>query len=188
MAEVTITLNDTLQDRIDCTISQVETAITDWLENNTDFDPEFDNLSLESDLNYGGNIDNIVRSAVPIYTGEIKTIWFLHGSDLEQAYENAGTGDNPLDNYGMAAIYFYIQEQISEWFGENSEDIISEFFQEKVDTAWKEVKDAFEAWQLQDFDNDDLEGLDLYDLGFSSDFAWVTEQAESRLEELKADI
>ena len=188
MPQFTITLDDSLQDCVDGAISEVETAITEWLEDNTDFDPDTDELDLSNDLDYSGRVHEIIDGAVPIYTREIETAWFLHGNDLEEAYENAGFGDNPRQNNGTIAIYFYIQEQISEWFGENSEDIISEFFQEKVDTAWKEVKDAFEAWQLQDFDNDDLEGLDLYDLGFSSDFAWVTEQAESRLEELKADI
>lgn len=188
MATITVTLNDTLQDCVDGAISEVETAITDWLEDNPNFNPDTDELDLGNDLDYDGRIHEIVDGAVPIYTREIETAWFLHGGDLEEAYENAGVGRDSRDNNGMAAIYYYISEKVSEWFYENGENEVLEFFQEKADIALKEIKNAFEDWQRQGFNADDLESLDLSELGFCSNFDWVIEQAENYLEELKASI
>lgn len=51
---------------------------------------------------------------MPIHTCDIKAAWFLHGGELEDAYENAGIGNNPRENDGMTAIYCYIQEQVNE--------------------------------------------------------------------------
>ena len=189
MATITVTLNDTLQDCVDGAISEVETAITDWLEDNPNFNPDTDELDLGNDLDYDGRIHEIVDGAVPIYTREIETAWFLHGGDLEEAYENAGVGRDSRDNNGMAAIYYYISEKVSEWFYENGENVVSEFFQEKVDIALEEVNDAYRRWwDSTEINDDDIEDLELDDLNCSSDFVWVNEQAENRLKELKASI
>jgi len=68
---------------------------------------------------------------VPIYTKEIKDLWYLYGDEFEAAYENAGVGDNPRENFGMAAIYYYISEKVHEWYNENAEEI----FEEQIDLA-----------------------------------------------------
>jgi hypothetical protein len=49
----------------------------------------------------------------------------LYGSDLEEAYENAGVGENPKENNGMAAIYFYISDKVHEWYNENAGEIFN---------------------------------------------------------------
>ena len=122
----TIEIDDTLQDRVESAIDDVKQELLNYLtENEPDDVPDLGN-----DLDYSGAIHEIVDGSVPIYTHEIKTAWFLHGSDLEAAYENAGVGDNPMENDGMAAIYYYIDQEVREWYDDNA-------------------KDAFEAWQKE---------------------------------------
>lgn len=119
----TIEIDDTLQDRVDSAIEDVKQELLNYLKENTP-----DSLpDLGNDLDYSGTIHEIVDGSVPIYTHEIKCTWFLHGSDLEEAYENAGVGDNPMENEGMAAIYFYIQEQVNEWYSDHAQDIFDEW-------------------------------------------------------------
>ena len=147
MTQVTITLNDTLQDCVDGAISEVKQTLLDYLEDHSDLDPDIDDVPcLSNDLDYSGRIHEIVDGAVPIYTQEIETAWFLHGSDLEQAYENAGVGDNPRDNDGMAAIYYYINEKVGEWYEGNAEEIFEE---------WREERQAL-IEEESDFEINDL--------------------------------
>ncbi len=121
--KTTIEINDTLSDRVDSAIADVKTELLTYLEQNKP-----DSLPcLNNDLDYGGAIHEIIDGSVPIYTHEIKVAWFLHDSELEEAYENAGCGDNPRENDGMAAIYYYISEQVNEWYADNAEDVFEEW-------------------------------------------------------------
>ena len=114
----TIEIDDTLQDRVESAIDDVKQELLNYLtENEPDDVPDLGN-----DLDYSGAIHEIVDGSVPIYTHEIKTAWFLHGSDLEAAYENAGVGDNPMENDGMAAIYYYIDQEVREWYDDYAKD------------------------------------------------------------------
>ena len=101
----TIEIDDTLDNRVECAIDEVKSELENYLNNNPDTDSV---PCLNNDLDYDGAIHSIVDSSVPVYTHEIKTAWFLHGSELEEAYKNAGIGDNPMENDGMAAIYFWV--------------------------------------------------------------------------------
>lgn len=126
MSKATITIEDTLPDRLEAVISEVKDELLRYLE-----DSKPDTLpDLHNDLDYSGGFHEIIDSSVPIYTSEIKDAWYLHGSELEDAYENAGVGDNPRENDGMAAIYFWLSEKASEWYHENAQDIFEEW-QEK---------------------------------------------------------
>jgi hypothetical protein len=60
-------------------------------------------------------LDSIADSNCPIYTWEIDEIWFVNKTELVEAYENAGYGDNPLENNGMTAIYFYIRQMLNDY-------------------------------------------------------------------------
>lgn len=82
-----------------------------------------DNQELPEDidvLNDSGAVDQIIDGSVPIYTWDIRCNWLFYHDEFEGAYENAGIGDNPLENDGMTAIYFYLWEQVRDWF--DSED------------------------------------------------------------------
>lgn len=63
-------------------------------------------------------LNEIANSNAPVYTQEIKECWFLHGQELEDAYTNAGIGDKPLEDDGMAAICIYIAAELFDYLQE----------------------------------------------------------------------
>ena len=119
-------IKDTLDDRVQSAIYDVKNELLRSL----DSDQPSHCPDLYNDLDYSGAIHEIVDSAVPIYTKEIEDLWYLYKNDFIQAYEDAGVGDNPMQNNGMAAIYYYIQQQVNDWYSDNAEDIFDEW-QEK---------------------------------------------------------
>lgn len=124
----TIEIEDSLQERVDSAIEEVKQELFEYLEENTpDSTPDLGN-----DLDYSGSIREIVDGSVPIYTKEIEDTWYLHRSELEQAYEDAGVGSNSYENDGRAAIYFYIDQEVREWYCNNADDIFEE---------WKELRE-----------------------------------------------
>jgi hypothetical protein len=126
MSKRTIEIEDTLQERVDSAIEDVKDELLRYCDDN-----EPDKLpDLGNDLDYSGTIHEIVDGSVPIYTKEIDDTWYLHGNELEEAYENAGVGDNPRENNGQAAIYFYIDQAVREWYNDHAEDVFEEW-QEK---------------------------------------------------------
>ena len=119
----TINIEDTLPDRLETVIGEVKEELLHYLE-----ESEPDTLpDLHGDLDYSGGFHEIVDSSVPIYTNEIRDTWYLHGGELEEAYENAGVGNNPRENDGMSAIYFWLSEKASEWYHENARGIFEEW-------------------------------------------------------------
>ena len=116
-----IEIEDDLQERIDNACEEVkEYAIERMKEDELDEAPDF------GDLDYSGRVHEIVDSSVPVYYSEIDGLWFLYSNQFEEAYENAGLGGEPRENSGMTAIYFYIWEQVAEWYEKNREDITVE--------------------------------------------------------------
>ena len=124
----TIEIEDTLDNRVECAIDEVKSELENYLKEN----PDTDSLPcLNNDLDYSGAIHSIVDSSVPIYTHEIKSTWYLHSSELEEAYENAGVGDKPMENDGMLAIYFYIMEKVQEWYSNEAEEVFEKWVESK---------------------------------------------------------
>lgn len=125
----TIEINDTLQDRVDNAIDLVRDELENYLkENKPDECPDLGN-----DLDYSGAIHEIVDGCVPIYTAEIKDTWYLHENELVSAYEDAGVGDNPHENNGMSAIYFYIHQEVCGWYANNAEEIFNKWENDNVE-------------------------------------------------------
>jgi len=123
MSKITIEIEDTLQDRVDSAIEDVKTELENYLDEN-----EPDKLPcISNDLDYSGTIHEIVDGSVPIYNKEISDTWYLHGNELEEAYEDRGFGDNPRENNGMAAIYCYIDDKVHCWYRDHAEDIFEEW-------------------------------------------------------------
>ena len=118
-----IEIDDTLQDRVDSAIEDVRQELLDYLnENKPDSLP-----CLNNDLNYSGVIHEIVGGSVPNYTKEIEDTWYLYASELEEAYKNAGCGENPRENDGMNAIYYYISDKVNEWYHDNAEEVFEDW-------------------------------------------------------------
>lgn len=75
-------------------------------------------------------IHEIVDGWVPMYTSDIRGLFFLHKDILEEAYDNAGIGDKKEDNYEQVCIFCYLEEVAYEALGEIKglfEDWISEY-------------------------------------------------------------
>lgn len=90
----------------------------------------------------------IADNSVPVYTWDINCLWFSHANELEEAYENAGIGENPRENNGMTAIYCYINEAINEyvndWERENENQVTCDHCGKHYDYSEeaKEVKEG----------------------------------------------
>lgn len=122
----TIEVNDTLQEHVDSAIEDVKTLLLEYLkENRPDETPDLGN-----DLDYSGSVHEIIDSSTPIYTHEIDTIMYLHGNDVERAFDDSGIGskdDKWPNGWKAAAIYSYIEQEVSEWYQEEAEGIFEEW-------------------------------------------------------------
>ena len=117
-----VEIEDTLDERVQNAIDEVQELLEQYIKDN----PDDGVPDLYNDLDYSGSVHEIIDSSVPIYTGEIEDTWYLYGNELERAYDDAGIGSNPRESNGMAAIYFYIEQQVAEWYNDNAEDIYEE--------------------------------------------------------------
>ncbi len=123
-----VEIDDTLQERVDSAIDELKALLLTYLnENQPDELPELGNH-----LDHDGSVHEIVDSACPLYTYEIKCTWFLHQADLESAYEDAGVGENPTENDGMAAIYYLIDQRVREWYSESAQDEFNRWQQSRA--------------------------------------------------------
>jgi hypothetical protein len=131
-----IEIEDTLQDCVDGAIESVKDALESYLADNPDTD---ETPCISNDLDYSGTIHEIIDGAVPVYTSEIRDIFYLHGDEVEQAFDDAGIGEKRDGQDGFpcgwkaAAIYCYIEQEVHEWYRANAADIFDD---------WKEKRDA----------------------------------------------
>ena len=145
----TIQINDDLQERVDDCISEITDILREYIrENDCDETPD-----LYNDLDYSGRVHELIDGNVPTATYHLRCLWFLYRDEFIDAYENAGIGRDPTENDGMAAIYFYIQEKINEWYNDSAEGIFNEE---------RELLDAAQA--KDDFDKEDALAEDSRDL------------------------
>jgi len=145
----TIEVNDMLEERVECAKEETKDAIVEYITDNELSKPETQEelesliediealCDIQDKVNYNGRIDEIIDGCVPIYTYDIKTAFFLHGGELEDAYEIAGFGDNPLENNGMTAIYCYISQELNN----DMDEVIAEAKEEIIETLKKENAD-----------------------------------------------
>jgi len=123
--KTTIEINDTIQERIDSAICDIESLLRDWLaENGADGTPE-----LHDDLDYSGGVHEIIDSSVPVYANEIRDTMYLHGSEIKQAFYDSGIGSADDDwpmGWEAAAIYCYIQQAVTDWYNSHADDITAE--------------------------------------------------------------
>lgn len=124
----TIEIEDTLYECVDGAIEEVKEYLLEYLKENPDADKT---PCLSNDLDYGGAIHEIIDGAVPIYTCEINTIFYLHGSDVESAFDDAGIGEKNDKGWPMgwkaAAIYCFIESEVQSWYSNNADEIFESF-------------------------------------------------------------
>ena len=142
-----ITVDDSLFECVEMAKEEVKTEVVNYLVENEVSDiesqeelaeliAELENLDVCRDK-ISDRMTEIVDGCVPIYTREIKTAFFLHGSELEGAYENYGIGVDVMDHDGMPAIFCYIDQEVNNDF----EDIFAEAIEEVIENLKKENAD-----------------------------------------------
>lgn len=129
-----VEIDDTLDDCVESAIDEVKDELLSYLEQN----PDTEKLPcLNNDLDYSGAIHEIIDGSVPIYTKEINDIFYLHGSEVEDAFDDAGIGEKRDGQNGFpcgwkaAAIYCYIEQKVAEWYDSNAQDIFDEWLEKK---------------------------------------------------------
>ena len=131
----TVEINDTLQERVDSAIADVEAELRSYLDQNPD---TAETPDLGNDLDYSGAIHEIVDPSVPIYTSEINDIFYLHGNDIEAAFDDAGIGEKTdkgwPSGWKPAAVYCYIDQKVHEWYQEHADEIFEEWQDAKTPT------------------------------------------------------
>ncbi|MCP3678150.1 MAG: hypothetical protein GY721_11330 [Deltaproteobacteria bacterium] len=145
-----VEIEDSLDERISSAFDDVKEALLEWLDENRKGDvldeiksglrddDDIEVPCLSNDLDYSGRVHEIVDGSVPIYTSEIEDTWYLHSQRLEEAYENAGVGENPRENNGMVAIYYAIHEGIYEQWESEAQDVCNNWYEE----LWEEHNPA----------------------------------------------
>ena len=122
MAKITIEIEDQLPDMVSQCIDGIKEILENYVKEN-----ESERLpDLNSDLDYSGSVHELIDGLIPVYDNRIEDIWYLHKKTLVLAYENSGTGSNPMENNGMAAIYFYLHQEVNNWYGDKAQDYFDE--------------------------------------------------------------
>ena len=147
--EKTITVNDSLESCVESAKEEVKTEVVNYLNgesgyslvNKTELECViFDLEQIDADDcrdKISDRMTEIVDGCVPIYTREIKTAFFLHGSELEEAYENYGIGVDVMDHDGMTAIFCYIDQEVNNDF----DDIFAKAVEKVIENLKKENAD-----------------------------------------------
>jgi hypothetical protein len=105
-----IEVEDNLEDFIDNAFMEIKNEFEERVLKYPDETAE----EILEDLDDEGIIHEIIDGSVPIYTWEIEGLWFLYGNRFEEAYKNAGIDDNVRAHNGMAAIFFFIEQEVRE--------------------------------------------------------------------------
>ena len=128
MTKRTVEMDDTLQDRVDSAIEDVKSELIEYLDQNPDTDKT---PCISNDLDYSGAIHEIIDSATPIYTKEIEDNFYLHGDDIEQAFDDADIGTKEDKGWPCgwkaAAICCYIEQAVHKWYHKEADDIFADW-------------------------------------------------------------
>lgn len=135
-----VEVSNTLEKDTATLIETVKEALWEWMNDN-----EPDEVPDLTDLDYDGTISEYIDGTVPIHYNEIDDFWYLHSNRLEEAYENAGVGDNPRASNGMAAIYCLYEEILYEWYEGYKEEIFDEW---RVKNSIQQMLDALNSNQF----------------------------------------
>ena len=129
----TIEIEDTLQDCVDRAIDRVKDELLSHLDQNPN---TWKTPDLGNDLDYSGAIHEIIDGSVPIHTAEIDAAFYLYGSEIEEAFENAGIGSKEDKGWPCgwkaAAIYCYIEQKVGEWYRAEAEDVFQEWYDNRI--------------------------------------------------------
>jgi len=110
MAKRTIEIDDDLDEIVSGLCSEVCEDFLDYLEQNPDLD-DFDDYYQARGCDF---VHEASDSSTPIYYSDIDGLYYLYGSEFDEAYSNAGIGDGSEDNHRQVTIYCYLSEKAFE--------------------------------------------------------------------------
>lgn len=132
--KITVNMEDNLQEIVAGAIDGVKEELISYLADNADTEEVPD---LGNGLDYSGAIHEIIDGSVPVYTQQIGDIMYLHGPEVEKAFDDAGIGEKDDEGWPngwhAAAIYCYIEREVNEWYHANAVDVFDE---------WQEARSA----------------------------------------------
>lgn len=128
----TIEIDDTLDEIMDRLKDEFKERFIEYMNENHGEDHIEPDIPYFSDLDYDGQVHEMVDGAVPIHTQEITDLFYLYGREFEEAFENSGCGEKNDDNWPSgwkpAAIYCYLEQQLIEWYSSNEDDLLDEWW------------------------------------------------------------
>ncbi len=107
MTKRTIEIDDTLEETINTVKEEVRQNFLDYLKDNPELD-DFEDYCQDTGCDA---VHEIADSNTPIYYSEIDGLYYLYGSEFDEAYSNAGIGKGDEDNHRQVAIYCYLSEK-----------------------------------------------------------------------------
>lgn len=127
-----IEINDSLPELLEEAIEGTKQLLLDYLEENPDIE---ECPCLSNDIDYDGRFHELIDGIVPIYTSDIKDIFYLHGDEIEEAFDNAGIGSKEDKGWPAgwkaAAIYCWLEQEVWEWWHDNAENIFEDWKEEQ---------------------------------------------------------
>ena len=125
----TIEVDDCIPSKTSTGEELLRALLVKWIAEN----PVEDEAPNIGDLDYNGDVSSMVDSLVPEYTTQIDTAFFLYKQEIYDAHSNAGVGDSPLENNGMAGLYWLFWDRLCEWYSVNADEIFTENHKEEDD-------------------------------------------------------
>ena len=109
----TIEIEDDLQERILNCKTELLSDFLQYIQENSidDFDEYYQSQG-------AGRMHEIADSSTPIYYYNIDGLYYLYGSEFDEAYESAGIGDGTEDNHKSAAIWCYLSQETSSFMND----------------------------------------------------------------------
>ncbi len=138
--EIEDSLDEIVNDAWDELALLFREALSEHSEEYKDCDvaPDLDYMNLSDKLN------EIADCAVPVYTSEIRGLWFLYENYFIEAYERHGIGSNPKENDGMTAIYCYIYDALCGKWNLYADDVFLAWYGETFGMTPEEYQDKEE--------------------------------------------
>lgn len=103
----TVEIDDNLDEMVEGLQEEVRQDFVDYLEQNPDLE-DFDTYYQHQGCDF---VHEASDSATPIYYSDIDGLYYLYGSEFDEAYSNAGIGDGSEDNHRQVTIYCYLSEK-----------------------------------------------------------------------------
>jgi hypothetical protein len=142
MQPTTVQLTDRLPEIIDSTWDEVVDLLKAYfVEHGGDLP------CLHDDLNYNGDVDSFIDSAVPIYTSELNQLaYFHHAAAMAALVERFGSADGAWPSGPFSAgLYTLIEQGIGDRWDDKAEGLWQAWLDE-LDTP-NVRKRALSAWQ-----------------------------------------